>query len=631
VILQALAFLIIFPLFPALLALVVKRGPLLDAVVWIGALGFAVAALTVAVGYWGSGAGLVLVPLEAPALDLLLLGLECLVLVFQFIRALSMRSKGGWVPLLIAAQAVTVLYLDLGGALPKAVAPLALDHLGVLLLVVAGVVGALVALYAISYMKEERQHHPERPDRRGLFFFLIFLFLSAMAGIALSNSLAWLFFFWEVTTLCSYLLIRTRGDEASIKNADLALALNVLGGAFFAAGLLWLALGPGPKTGEVQALLASGRPALPVAVLLGLAGLVKSAQMPFHKWLLGAMVAPTPVSALLHASTMVKAGVFLLLRFSPLYQGTLPGQLLAGVGAVTFLLASLQAVGESDAKRVLAYSTIANLGLIVACAGIGGRDALWAGMLLVLFHAVAKGLLFLAVGSAEHRLGSRDIESMRGLLQRKRTLGTMMVIGILGMFLAPFGMLTAKWKVLEAMTAAAPLIAILVAFGSAPTLFFWAKWLGALLAVPPAPKPRLERIPPVELGVMGVLAAMTVAATLAFPAISGVMVAPYLARLFPAAPALDLMPLAAMLGVALAMLGLPLIFAASPARGQRQLAYLAGANAGHGFVNSLHEPQEARLHNYYLGSVLHPLKLDRAALWLGAGLTLAAALAGVLS
>jgi ech hydrogenase subunit A len=628
--LQSLGFVIAFPIAPALLALLFRRGKALDLVVWTGALVFGGAALTVAFQFWGSGSTLLLLPLDAPLLDRALLGLECLVLAFLFWRALSMRSKAGWVPGLIAAQAAAVVYLDLVGGLPKSTAPLAVDPLGVLLLVVAGVVGGLVALYSISYMKEEQAHHPERPDQRGLFFFLIFLFLGAMAGIALSNSLAWLFFFWEITTLCSYLLIRTRGDEASIRNSDLALALNVLGGAFFAAGLLWLALGPGPKTGDLQALVASGRAALPVAVLLGLAGLVKSAQLPFHKWLLGAMVAPTPVSALLHASTMVKAGVFLLLRFSPVYQGTLAGGLLAGVGAATFLAASLLAVAERDAKRVLAYSTIANLGLMVACAGIGGRDALWAGMLLMVFHAVAKGLLFLAVGSVEHRLGSRDIEDMQGLLQRKRILGGMMVVGILGMFLAPFGMLTAKWKVLEAMAESAPLIAIVVAFGSAPTLFFWAKWLGALVAMPAAPKPRLERIPRVELGVLGALAALTLAATVAVPALSHLMVEPYLARLFPAAMPMDLAPLAVMLCIALGMLGLPLLLVSAP-WGGRSPAYLAGANTGHGFVNSLHQPQEARLHNYYLSSLLHPAELGRAALWTGGALALAAAAAGVWS
>ena len=628
--LQSLGFVIAFPVLPALLALWFRRGPALDMVVWTGALVFGGAALAVAVQFWASGSSLLLLPFDAPLLDQALLGLETLVLAFLFWRARSMKSKAGWVPSLIVAQAAAVLYLDFAGGLPKSAAPLALDHLGVLLLVVAGLVGGLVALYAISYMKEEQAHHPGLPDRRGLFFFLIFLFLSAMAGIALSNSLAWLFFFWEITTLCSYLLIRSRGDEASIRNSDLALALNVLGGAFFAAGLLWLALGPGPRTGDMQALLASGRAALPAAVLLGLAGLVKSAQLPFHKWLLGAMVAPTPVSALLHASTMVKAGVFILLRLSPVYQGTLAGGLLAGVGAATFLAASLLAVAERDAKRVLAYSTIANLGLIVACAGVGGRDALWAGMLLLAFHAVAKGLLFLAVGSAEHRLGSRDIEDMQGLLQRKRALGSLMVVGILGMFLAPFGMLTAKWKVLEAMAQSAPLIAIVVAFGSAPTLFFWAKWLGALVAMPAAPKPRLERIPRVELGVLGALAALTLAATVAVPSLSHLMVEPFLDRLFPAALPMDLAPLSAMLGIALVMLGLPLLLVTAP-WGSPSPAYLAGANAGHGFINALHLPQEARLHNYYLASVLRPEELARVALWAGAALAVAALAAGAWS
>lgn len=628
---QLLTLLIVLPLIPALFSALLPPGKAQNMVIVAGALAFGGAALGLGIWYWTSGAGLLLFPFEAPGLDLGLLALETLLLGFLFVRSLSMGSRGGWVPVLLAAQIGAALWLELSGALPKAVNPLALDHLSVLLLVVAGVVGALVTLYAGSYMQEEHAHHPERPDRRSLFFFLIFLFLSAMAGIALANSLTWLLFFWEITTLCSYLLIRYRGDEASLKNSDLALALNVLGGAFFTAGLLWLALAPGPKTSEVHALLAAGRAALPVAVLLGLAGLVKAAQLPFHRWLLGAMVAPTPVSALLHASTMVKAGVFILLRFSPIYQGTLSGELIALVGAYSFLLASILAVRESDAKRVLAWSTIANLGLIVTCAGIGGHDALWAGLLLLLFHAIAKGLLFLAVGTAEHRLGSRDIDDMHGLLQRQRGLGSLMVIGILGMFLAPFGMLTAKWKVLEALAESAPLVAILVAFGSAPTLFFWAKWLGTLLAIRPKPLPVMPASPSPQRTAMVALAALTIAAALAFPVLSAWLVEPHLVRLFPGSPALDLWPLAAVLVLAIAMLGLPLFFAASPSRALRQTPYMAGADAPGGFVNSLHQPQELRLRNYYLESVIDADVLGRFALWGGMALIIMAALAGVLA
>ena len=152
---------------------------------------------------------------------------------------------------------------------------------------------------------------------------------------------------------------------------------------------------------------------------LSLAGITKAAQMPFHTWLLGAMVAPTPTSALLHSSTMVKAGVFMLIKCAPIYAVSFaPSILVILVGGITFLLCSMMAISQSNGKRVLAYSTVANLGLITACAGVGTAEAIWAAILLVIFHAVAKSLLFLCVGTAEHHIGSRDIEDMDLLFER---------------------------------------------------------------------------------------------------------------------------------------------------------------------------------------------------------------------
>ena len=127
------------------------------------------------------------------------------------------------------------------------------------------------------------------------------------------------------------------------------------------------------------------------------------------------MVAPTPVSALLHSSTMVKAGVYLVLRLSPAFAGTMLAGIVSLTGAFTFVAASALACGQSNGKKILAYSTIANLGLIIACAGMATPAAITAAILLIIFHAVSKGLLFLCVGTIEQHIGSRDIESMRGL------------------------------------------------------------------------------------------------------------------------------------------------------------------------------------------------------------------------
>lgn len=162
------------------------------------------------------------------------------------------------------------------------------------------------------------------------------------------------------------------------------------------------------------------------------------------------MVAPTPTSALLHSATMVKAGVYLLIRLAPAMYGTWAGMLTTTIGGFTFFITSMLAISQSDGKKVLAYSTVSNLGLITACAGVGRYEAVWAGILLMMFHAVSKSLMFLTVGAVENSLGSRNIEDMHGLIVKLPSLTAILVIGIAGMFLAPFGMLISKWAALKA-------------------------------------------------------------------------------------------------------------------------------------------------------------------------------------
>jgi ech hydrogenase subunit A len=272
--------------------------------------------------------------------------------------------------------------------------------------------------------------------------------------------------------------------------------------------------------------------ALIPAALLAFAGMTKSAQLPFSSWLLGAMVAPTPVSALLHSSTMVKAGVYLVLRLAPLLRGTLAGTMVALIGGVTFLIASFIAISQSDAKRVLAWSTIANLGLIVLCGGIGTYEALWAGILLIIFHAVTKALLFLCVGTYEQKTNTRDIESMAGLIVTMPKLSIMIQIGIAGMFLAPFGMLVSKWAVLRAIVDSNPLLVIFVVFGSSATLFFWVKWMGKLIQVTEVRPADEKGIGTRQWIALGTLAALTIALVGFYPVISSQLIEPYVRSLY---------------------------------------------------------------------------------------------------
>ena len=341
------------------------------------------------------------------------------------------------------------------------------------------------------------------------------------------------------------------------------------------------------------------------ACALAFAGLTKAAQMPFQTWLLGAMVAPTPTSALLHSSTMVKAGVFMLIKLAPIYLVCpAPAVMTITVGGLTFMLCSFMAISQSNAKRVLAYSTIANLGLIVACAGVGTPEAIWAAAFLVLFHAIAKSLLFLCVGTAEHHIGSRDIEDMDLLFERMPRLARYMMAGIMVMFVAPFGMLVAKWGTLVtfAYTGNVALI-IILAFGSAATFLFWAKWLGKLAGIASHPlnvETTVHRSEWISLMLMAVLCILCCAG---IPVISQYIVEPYLVSVF-FASYVSVGEENLWISAILAIVVFVVMFAGlGRARVKQVPVYLAGASANNDertFRNSLSGETKASARNWYL-------------------------------
>jgi ech hydrogenase subunit A len=269
-----------------------------------------------------------------------------------------------------------------------------------------------------------------------------------------------------------------------------ALLINAFGGAVLSLAALLAA-----RRAEVTTLdgIMSAQALVPMA-LLCLAALTKSAQFPFQSWLLGAMVAPTPVSALLHSATMVKAGSYLVLRLAPAFAGTRLLDVIALAGGFTFAIAAALAVSQSNAKRVLAYSTISNLGLIVACAGIATPLAYAAALMILCFHAASKGLLFMCVGAIEQKIGSRDIEDMGSLLHTMPVTTVVTLAGMMTMLMPPFGMLMSKLMAIEAAIEA-PVVLLLVIAGSALTVFFWAKWIGRMQTVSYHPHYTREGMP----------------------------------------------------------------------------------------------------------------------------------------
>lgn len=358
------------------------------------------------------------------------------------------------------------------------------DNLSLIMVLIISIVGPLICVFAIPYMNKHEEHQGLKKSRQPKFFAFLVMIIGAMNGLVLSNNIIFMYVFFEVTTLGSFMLISHDQTETALKNAVRALWMNCLAGAAFIVAMIWAYLTQG--TVDAQELIRGGHMGgimLTPLALLCFAGMVKAAQIPFQSWLLGAMVAPTPTSALLHSSTMVKAGAYIALRFAPGYAGTFLSQSLAVCGAFTFLATSAMAVSQSNGKKVLAYSTIGNLGLIFACAGINTPEAITAGILLIIFHAFSKALLFLCVGDIEQHIGSRDIEVMRGLYAKMPRTTLIAILGMVTMMLPPFGVLLSKWMALEAASKHL-FVMVLLAVGSALMVMYWARWAGILLSAP---------------------------------------------------------------------------------------------------------------------------------------------------
>ena len=607
-------FLIFFPMIIALILLVSKEDKVRDIVVKIAAFVIAAVSIVVAVQFFKSGGQDF--SAHAEIVNYIMMAIEaCLAIYIIYI---GIKHKKWLASLFALIQTPLLIWFELTeGHHIDVQNNMYVDRLSVIMILIIGIVGSLITVYALGYMKDFQHHHHDEPDRRPWFFFVMFLFLGAMVGLVTSNNMIWMYFFWEITSLSSFWLIGFTKTEEATNNAFRALIMNLAGGLGFAIGIL--ILGKLFGTLELSTMLAIGSVygelvAIPAA-FFAFAGITKAAQMPFNSWLLGAMVAPTPTSALLHSSTMVKAGVFMIIKLAPvLGMGNFAGIMVMMVGGITFLMATFAAVSQSNAKRVLAYSTIANLGLIVTCGGIGTAEAVWAGVMLIIFHAVTKSLLFLCVGTAEHNIGSRDIEDMDGLFVRMPKLASFMIIGIAGMFLAPFGMLISKWAAMTAFVDSGNVILVaIICFGSAVTAFYWIKWMGKLAGIVAGEERIDQNVHKEETFVHATLVVLTIVVCLLFPLISMYMLVPYLEVVFGGLSAMvlsadNMIIMVVMIAVMVLLTGL--FFGKT----NKKIVpiYLAGANKGDNltYEGSMHEPVEFKLRNWHMESYFGEKKMN---------------------
>jgi NADH-quinone oxidoreductase subunit L len=378
----------------------------------------------------------------------------------------SLTAAGTALALIPNTTAEVVLSINIGSAF--GVFTFVPNSLGVFLAVVATTIGSLAIIFSVDYMRGEAQ--------LGRYYVLILIFIGAMAGLVFSGSLLLLFLFWEITAFCSYALISFFNDDPkAVRGGIKALIITQVGGIGLLLGTLAAHAYLG--TYQINEILAASH-LIPANVLTFIAfsfliaAMAKSAQIPLHTWLPDAMEAPTPVSALIHAATMVNAGVYLLARFYPAFDEVAGWKTaVLTIGMLTALLAASMAVFANDLKRVLAYSTVSQLGYMVYAIGVGG---IFTSQFHLMSHSVFKALLFLGAGAIIHSVGTRDMREMGGL--RKSMPVTMVVFIIGAAALAGLPFLNGFWSkelVLEAGLVEGPTWAYLgVLLGAGITAFY---------------------------------------------------------------------------------------------------------------------------------------------------------------
>ncbi|MFD1736650.1 Na+/H+ antiporter subunit A [Bacillus salitolerans] len=403
----------------------------------------------------------------------------------------------GWFVLIVPA----LIFLYLLQSIPKAIEKpmlltvewmpslginydLYVDGLSILFGLLISGIGSLVVLYSIYYL--------HKTEKLGHFYVYLLMFMTAMLGVVFSDNIFVFYMFWELTSLSSFLLIGFWNDrEKSRYGALKSMLITVLGGLSMFAGLVWMSLEVGSSSIreliQHASFIVESPYFLPILLLILLGAFTKSAQFPFHIWLPDAMEAPTPVSAYLHSATMVKAGIYLVARLSLIFAGTDEFFLIvSGFGLITLCIGSYMAVKQTDLKAILAYSTISQLGMIMAMLGFGTGVAVFAAIFHILNHATFKGSLFMVAGIVDHETGTRDIRRLGGLFTLMPITATLAIFGVFSMAGVPLPILNgflSKEMFFDAAVdlrlepssiyqAVAPYIPIIAVFGSIFTFVY---------------------------------------------------------------------------------------------------------------------------------------------------------------
>ena len=443
------------------------------------------------------------------------------IVLLLFFAYIAIRRKSMLVGLLTAAQFMASLYLIKNNSL-ESTFQLSIDKLSCFMFLLINVISGIIAIFSLRYIDEEEYS----AFRKRHFLSILLWFIAVMNLLVSSDNLEYFFLFFELTTLASFLLIAFRKDDTSMKNALTALWMNQIGGLAILGAIFFIHYnGYGAITFSNLLKHSSASTVLMPLTLLSIAALIKGAQMPFSKWLLGAMVAPTPVSALLHSSTMVKIAPFMILRVSPALKDTPIAWIIIALTGFVFAASAVVALSQDNFKRILAHSTIGLLALMIMMAAVGTPVTVIAALILILFHGISKCMLFLNAGVMEKVFHFKQTSDMDRLAESGPFASLVLTVGFMSLLLPPFGAFVGKWFSIETIGALAAnqkiigaLVIVMIALGGAVFSLLYFKVLGLLIArTGSSDKLRFEKESPFYTVTIFLLLALIIGGVLCLP------------------------------------------------------------------------------------------------------------------
>jgi len=339
------------------------------------------------------------------------------------------------------------------------------DSLALFMALTSSFIGLVILVYSLGYLK----HYGNQNE----YYMMVVLFIGAMMGIVLTTSLVFLYMFWEISAVCCWRLIGFYREKEFVRRANKAFLITAGGALLMLAGFVMIY----QQYGTMDLMLLKGRAIPDAAVVLILFGILsKSATLPLHSWLPDAGIAPSPVTSLLHAAVLVKIGVYVYARLF-IVNFTIGGfwhTAIPVVAAVSALLTAGAAIVEMDIKRIIAYSTVSQIGFIILGLSVGGELAVAGGILYILFHAISKAGLFLCAGIVEHNCETKDLRKLGGLAKTMPVTAVcffLCAFSVMG--IPPFGGFFCKYMVVNgAVEAGHPWIALVFLAGAVMTVIY---------------------------------------------------------------------------------------------------------------------------------------------------------------